>query len=42
MAKAQRAQNSSMKKVEFLRSQCETLQHALASSRIIPGHTVTA
>lgn len=42
MAKAQRAQNSSMKKVEFLRSQCETLQHALASSRIIPGRTVTA
>ncbi|QDZ19154.1 hypothetical protein HOP50_02g16680 [Chloropicon primus] len=36
MAKTHRAQNSSMKKVDFLRSQCETLQHALASSRMMP------
>ena len=37
VSKAKRGESSSKKKVDFLRNQCETLQHALASSRILPS-----
>ena len=42
VTKAQRAQNNSEKKVIFLRNQCETLQEALASSRIVPDRGISA